>query len=336
MKPSKLASILEYLLPLGEPVLIPGPPGVGKTSIINQAVRRLDYDELVMHPVVSDPTDFKGMPATFMRDGVQVAEFLPFGDLWRMINATRPLVVVLDDVGQAPLATQAALMQLVLARKINGHAISEHVRFIAATNRRSDKAGVTGLITPLLDRFTAVIELEFDIDDWRTWGFENGMPPELLTFAGFRPDLFSKFEPTMDMRKSPTPRSIAGMGRMLAATGIADFDLLSGAVGDGFATEFIAFRKTYLNLPKLETIWANPEAGVVPTEPDVLYALMGALAHRTDESNFDATVRFIKRVPAEFGVLCIKDALKRNSKLGGTPTFMTWATENRELFGYTR
>lgn len=336
MKPSKLSSILMSLLPLGEPVLIPGPPGVGKTSLVEAAVRSLGYDLLVMHPVVSDPTDFKGMPASFLKDGVQVAEFLPFGDLWRMINATRPLVVLMDDVGQAPLAVQAALMQLVLARKINGYAISDHVRFVAATNRRSDKAGVTGLITPLLDRFTTVIELEFDMNDWLGWAIANEQPTDLLAFARFRPDLFNTFEATMDMKKSATPRSIAGMGRILVRTGNDDLELLSGAVGDGFATEFLAFRRTYLGLPKLETLWADPMSVPVPTAPDVMFALMGALAHRSDLTNFAQTVRFLDRVPPEYAVVCIKDAVMRHSEFGGTPAFIDWAERNRAMFGYSK
>ncbi len=54
----------------------------------------------------------------------------------RIEVATRAMtpVCLLDDLGQAPPAVQAAAMQLLLARRVNGHAVSDHVTFLAATN----------------------------------------------------------------------------------------------------------------------------------------------------------------------------------------------------------
>src|SRR5688572_14017524 len=211
MKPSAMHSLLTDLAPAHEPVLIVGSPGVGKSDLVKQVAGELSYDLIVTHPVVDDPTDYKGMPAVVTREGLPAAQFLPFGDLWKMIEATEPTLVFMDDLGQAPPAVQAAIMQLILARRINSHAISDHVRFVAATNRRQDKAAVAGLISPLLDRFTTVLTLEFDLDDWVTWGLGNAMPVELLAFARHKPDLMNKFEPNREMKKSPTPRSVAGL-----------------------------------------------------------------------------------------------------------------------------
>ena len=102
----------------------------------------LKHDLIITHPVVEDPTDYKGMPAVVQGDGGPTASFLPFGELNRMLSATVPTVVMMDDLGQAPPAVQAAVMQLILARQINGRRISDHVSFIAATNRREDRAEV--------------------------------------------------------------------------------------------------------------------------------------------------------------------------------------------------
>jgi len=337
MKPSQLSSLLIKLLPANEPVLVQGSPGLGKTDTIQKATEKLGYDLIVTHPVVSDPTDFKGMPAIVKRgegkDAIPGAEFLPFGDLNQMIEATVPTVVFLDDIGQAPPAVQAALMQLVLARKVNNHAISDQVRFIAATNRRQDKAAVSGLITPLLDRFSTVITMEFDLDDWVNWGIQNGMPAELLAFARFKPDLMGKFEASKDMKKSTTPRSVASFGR-LVNLGIEDHEVLGGAAGEGFATEFLAFQRTWRELPDREEIYRDPTGVPVPTKIDVLYALMGSLAFGANEKTFAPTVKFLERVKAEFQVLCIKDALSRTPTLKSVPAFAKWAIANKAVFGY--
>jgi hypothetical protein len=337
MKPSSMKRLLAQLVPANEPVLLVGSPGIGKTDTVSAVTNELDYQLLVTHPVVDDPTDYKGMPAVVRHGDEAAAKFLPFGDLWKMIEAKEPTVVFMDDLGQAPPAVQAAIMQLVLARKINGHKVSDHVRFLAATNRRQDKAAVSGLITPLLDRFTSVITMDFDLDDWIAWGIDNDMPAELLAFARFRPDHFTRFDANSgkDMQKSPTPRSIAGVGRLYNRK-IEDVEVLTGAAGQGFATEFLAFVRTWRDLPDRNEIYLNPNTAPVPEKPDVLYALMGSLAHGAEPANFDATVSYLDRVPAEFSVLCVKDAMLRNPKVKTTAAFTKWALSHREVFGYDR
>jgi hypothetical protein len=336
MKPTAIRRLLVQLIPMNEPLLLVGSPGIGKSDTVEYAAKQLKQDLIVTHPVVDDPTDYKGMPAVVQggeHGGEASAQFLPFGDLWRMIEAKRPTLVFMDDIGQAPPAVQAAIMQLVLARRINGHRVSDKVTFVAATNRRQDKAAVTGLITPLLDRFTTVVTMDFDLDDWIAWGIENDMPALLLSFARFRTDLMAKFEANKDMRKSATPRSVAALGRLMNA-GIDDYEVWAGAVGDGFATEFRAFYQTASEMPSRDEIYLNPTKVPVPEKPDVLYALMGSLAYGATEVTMEATTKYLERVKPEFGVLCIKDLMLRNPKLKSTRAFTQWASKNKAVFGY--
>src|SRR5580765_2856955 len=100
-----------------KPILISGAPGVGKSDVVDQSAQLAGADMILSHPAVSDPTDAKGLP--WVVDGA--ATFLPFGELHRAINATRPTVWFLDDLGQAMPAVQSSFMQLLLARRVNGH-----------------------------------------------------------------------------------------------------------------------------------------------------------------------------------------------------------------------
>ena len=90
-------------------------------------------------------------------------------------------------------------MQLILARCINEHKLSPYVTFIAATNRREDKAAVSGLLEPVKSRFAAIVELEVSPDDWVIWALNNNMPTELIAFIRFRPDLLDNFQPSKDI-----------------------------------------------------------------------------------------------------------------------------------------
>ena len=332
MKPSQAADLLQKLIPAKEPLLLVGPPGVGKTSLLEQAAEALGYGIMISHPVVSDPTDYKGMPAITHIDGVPTAGFYPFGDLRQMAETKEDLLVIFDDLGQALPANQAAIMQLILGRQVNGQRISKKVQFVAATNRRQDKAAVGGLITPLLDRFTTIIEILFDLEDWIKWGHQSGMPAILMSFARFKPDLIGKFEPSSDMKKQPTPRSVAGLGRLIKR-GIYDVEVLAGAVGDGFAGEFLEFYRTAKDMPSVQDIYRDPFAVAVPERPDVMYALMGALAHGAEESTVIPTVQFLKRCKPEFAVGCVRDILSRNEDLKTNPAIAMWVASNTRMFG---
>ena len=163
MKPSTLATTLAIAMEYKLNILIKGTPGIGKTDIVHQAAEKSNNKLIISHPVVSDPVDYKGMPAIITIDKETRAEFLPFGDLQALIEAEGPTTFFMDDLGQAPPAVQAAAMQLLLARRINNHKVSDHVCFIAATNNKEDKAGVSGILEPVKSRFCSIIQLEHTV-----------------------------------------------------------------------------------------------------------------------------------------------------------------------------
>jgi hypothetical protein len=65
-----------------------------------------------------------------------------------------------------------------------------------------------------------------------------------------------------------------------------EYELISGAAGEGFAAEFMGFLRIFESLPDLATILADPDNSPVPTEPSVLFAVVGALVARAERQNF--------------------------------------------------
>lgn len=331
MTPSKLAAYLTLAIQHNWPVLITGKPGIGKSAIIEQAVAATQARLLISHPVVSDPTDFKGLPFA-TQEGL--AEFLPFGDLHQLLTAKEKLVDFIDDLGQAAPSVQAAIMQLLLARSVNGHIISDKVVFIAATNRREDRAGVTGMLEPVKSRFKSIIELEVSVDDWVKWALNNGMPIELIAFIQFKPELLDKFEPSRDIVNSSTPRTVASVGEQQAAGLPQDmeYEVFKGAAGEVFATEYCAFLKIYRNLPSLDEIILNPDGAPLFEQPDIQYALSVALANKMNDQTISPITTYIERMAPEVGVACMKTAVTRNRTLAKTRAFTTWSAGKAELF----
>ncbi|HYE72078.1 MAG TPA: ATP-binding protein, partial [Blastocatellia bacterium] len=184
MKPSQLRQFLASAIKQQLPILITGAPGVGKSDIVASAAQDAQAELIISHPVVSDPTDAKGLP--WANKNATEATFLPFGELARALKATKPTVWFLDDLGQASPAVQASFMQLILARRVNGHALPDCITFVAATNRRTDRAGVSGILEPVKSRFASIVPLEADLDDWCAWAIDKQLPVELIAFMRFR------------------------------------------------------------------------------------------------------------------------------------------------------
>lgn len=324
MKPTDLRTLLAAAIGARLPVLITGAPGIGKSDIVDGARLDADADLILSHPAVEDPTDSKGLP--WMTNGQ--ATFHPFGDLRRAVDATRPTVWFFDDLGQASPAVQAAKMQLLLARQVNGHVLPDCVTFIAATNRRIDRAGVSGILEPVKSRFATIVELTADLNDWCDWAIGHNVPAELIAFLRFRPDLLSAFVPTADLQNSPSPRTWSHVGRLLALNLPATLQAhaIAGAVGPTAGTEFCAFLQMYRELPSVDAILTNPLNPVIPDRPGTLYALCGALAYRATAANFARIGTFADRLLAdrkgEFGALLVRDAIRRSPDLIHTPAYV--------------
>jgi hypothetical protein len=335
MSPSQLTSFLGFGIQNNLNILIKGKPGIGKSDLVAQACDIAKARLIISHPVVSDPTDYKGLPFPD-KDGNH-AKFLPFGELQELIEAKEPTVFFLDDLGQAPVSVQAAVMQLLLARRVNGHKVSDHVTFVAATNRREDKAGVQGLLEPVKSRFASIVELNVQHDDWVKWAIEHNMPTTLIAYVRHDPKVLDEAEPTKDIINSPSPRTIAAVGRMQNA-GLPEklySEAFKGAAGQAFATKYMAFLKVYGKLPTIDEIKMNPDQASIPQAADAKWALAGMMAAHMNENNISSLCKYIKRLPGELGVATFKDVVVRDNmngkKLQQTKAFITWASENADV-----
>ena len=233
----------------------------------------------------------------------------------------------------APQLTQAACYQLILDRKLGEYELPAGWTIIAAGNRESDRGVVHRMPSPLTNRF---VHLDFgvDLDDWTKWATKHGIATEVIAFLRFRDELLHDFDPKRSDKAFPTPRSwefvsnIVGSGTV---TNGIEYPLIAGAVGEGAAAEFMGFLRIARSIQGPDMILMNPEKSDIPEEAATLYVISTALARKATEGNTDRVVAYANRLPDEFSVLLVKDALDRDPAVANTRAYIEWVSEHHEV-----
>ncbi|BCJ73938.1 ATPase AAA [Catellatospora sp. IY07-71] len=298
------------------PVLLWGEPGIGKSASLQQLAAGLGVPLETVIASVHEPSDFAGLPIVGddpARDGVPMA---PPDWAVRLARTGRGLLFF-DELSSAPPAVQAALLRVVLERRIGSLELPPSIRIVAAANPPASAADGWHLSPPLANRF---VHLHWTHDPRTvarglagTWPaievptvHPSRMPGAVArargTIAGFltaRPGLVHHLPADADSRGGawPSPRSWEMALRLLAfhlATDTGRDALataLIGAVGDGAGLEISTYLEE-LDLPDPERVLADPDAFALPERGDrqlaFLTAVVAAVQGRTTQQRWDA------------------------------------------------
>ncbi|MER6914090.1 MoxR family ATPase [Streptomyces sp. NPDC000594] len=298
------------------PVLLWGEPGIGKTAALTQLADSLGLPLTTVIASVHEPSDFSGLPVVGDDPAERGVPMAPPQWAVRLVEAGRGLLF-LDELSTAPPAVQAALLRLVLERRIGTLRLPPGIRIVAAANPRSSAADGWELSPPLANRF---VHLHWTHDPevvvrglGGTWPRATlpRLDPERLTTAvdrarravcGLltgRPALVHRL-PSGEARRGgawPSPRSWEMTVRLVAFATAAGTsrDVLSllvrGAVGDGPGLELLAAMDR-LDLPDPEALLADPAGVPLPERGDLrqaaLEAVVDAVHRRPERSRWDA------------------------------------------------
>lgn len=329
MKPSEMKQLIKDVRACESKraILIESSPGVGKTSIVGQVAADLSIGFKAIHAPLMQPEDY-GMPVVHGAKKDQL-KFIVSSEKFPLVGSDCPDngLLLLDEISQCDQSGQKILANLIQAREIHGHAIKPGWTIVATGNRQSDRAGANRILGHLSDRVTR-LDLDLSLDDWTQWALSNDVKPEIVAFIRFRPELLSNYDPKND--KNATPRGwVEGVSARLGYISPAhEFSVFSGDVGQGPASELLAFLKIFRTLPNPDAILLNPDKIEVPKEAATLYALTGALVSRVTPDNFGRAMKYIKRMPAEFSVLFVRDAMARCPDVTASKAFIEWASKD--------
>ncbi|MEV4513639.1 AAA family ATPase [Dactylosporangium sp. NPDC049525] len=305
------------------PVLLWGEPGIGKTAALTQLAAALDLPLTTVIASVHEPSDFSGLPVVGDDPAVQGVPMAPPDWAVRLVRAGRGLLF-LDELSTAPPAVQAALLRLVLERRVGALRLPPGVRIVAAANPRSSAADGWELSAPLANRF---VHLQWAHDHdvvvrglggtWPRASLPRLDPGRLGASVAFarravcgllaaRPRLVHQL-PSSETRRGgpwPSPRSWDMALRLTAFATAAGTsrDVLSmlvrGTVGDGPGLELLASLDR-MDLPDPETLLADPAAATLPERGDlrqaVLDGVVEAVRNRPEKARWDAAWAILAR-----------------------------------------
>ncbi|GIG62675.1 ATPase AAA [Longispora fulva] len=315
-RPDEQLEALTLAVAADLPVLLWGEPGIGKTAALTQLAEELDLPLTTVIASVHEPSDFSGLPVIGDDPAVQGVPMAPPDWAVRLVRAGRGLLF-LDELSTAPPAVQAALLRLVLERRIGALTLPPGVRIVAAANPRSSAADGWELSAPLANRF---VHLQWVCDPevvarglggvWPRAVLPTLDPDRLTGAVAFarravcgilaaRPALAHQL-PNSEARRGgpwPSPRSWEMALRLTAfatASGVRRevlSMLVRGVVGDGPGLELLASLDR-LDLPDPETLLADPASAVLPERGDlrqaVLDGVVDAVRRRPGRSRWDA------------------------------------------------
>lgn len=336
MKASLLKDTIKSYYPLNIPLVITGPPGGGKTSIVKQTVREMRKPCITVHMPTALVEDF-GVPdivSQAIHEENDAHEDNSFGyrlPAWFPVEGGpldngRGGVLIFDDRNQADHSLQKVLANILQDRSLHGMKMAPGWYPVSTGNRQSDRAGANRILGHLADRETE-IELETDLKDSTKWMLDNDGAMEVVSFLQFRPGLLHDYDPQKD--KSPTPRG--WHERVSPVIGNvhkdAEYECYKGAIGDGASAEFTGYLRIWRDLEDPDLIIANPKGARVPTDSATLYALCGALSARATEENFALILTFAKRLPGDFMMLLVSMAVRTNPDVSETAAYIQWLGE---------
>jgi hypothetical protein len=230
---------------------------------------------------------------------------------------------------------QAALLRVVLERRVGDIKLPDTVRIVAAANPPELAAGGWELAPPLANRF---VHLNFKPNPSR-WVAEFpsywGNPPSIpgleetqwqrqralvAAFIHRRPELLLQIPSEAGQLAFPSPRTWDYVSRLLTVCPDDVEEFVLGAVGTGAGSEFLAWRQA-LDLPTPQQLL---DGHPLLKRPDAVFAALMALAAFVQESptqdSWAKAVKIAASVAPDVAVVVLKGLLKARKKEWPIPT----------------
>lgn len=342
-----LMEAIKVSISTGDPLVILGPPGIGKTEIAKQAAADAEmiYTEMllagrdigdIMMPYVAPSEQGLSADGTITklptRLQIHYSHKIPHVDNPAFDG---PTLLNIDEFSGAKPMMQNVLLK-VLDEWIIGEAnLRDDVRIIATGNRSWDRAHTEKLSAALGNRAN-IIHFEADVDYWLEWGLKSGIHPLVLAWVKYDPTNLFSFDDKAFMAGDfafPSPRSNKRLSNLMHERESNSMSLelfraeVCGTIGQALGTKFSGWIRIQDQLPDMDAILAGrPQHH--PDDPAVCHACIFALIQRSNSDNFQHVCKWMGGLPSEWHMMYTNAVVHAKPELVATAAWSKWITDH--------
>ncbi len=261
-----------YLIPVQKqrPVFLIGPPGIGKTAIMEQIARSMKVS-LVSYSITHHTRQSAlGLPFITQKtyDGKEysISEYTMseiIASVYEAIekSGTREGILFLDEINCVSETLSPAMLQFLQYKIFGKHRVPEGWIVVTAGNPPEYNKNVHEMDIVTLDRLKR-IDVEPDYQVWRDYAVNRNLHSAILNFLDQKPEFFYSVTTSIDGKSFVTPRGwedLSDMMRLYEHHNILiDYDLVNqylqnSKIAREFATYYDLFNR-YKKEYQLESI----------------------------------------------------------------------------------
>ena len=333
-----------YAADVIQPVIIMGMTGGGKSQFCKTVMRTLyaeskgvtadDVGFITERMAGRDAVEFSGASLPFKGDDGSLAMQSTKPPLILAIErlGTQYTMVLLDELMQANADTLKVTADMLDPdeHSIAGWPLPKGTIIVATGNRTKDKSGANRLLSHLTDR-VAMFELEFSIDAWAAWAYDNGVHPIVVECAKAYEEqgFFATSVPAED-RQYCSPRSVVRASSHMTAffkmqgsnatLGHSIRALVSANIGDGATTMLFKYAEIRDEVPTEAQIQSDPEGSLLPDQTGHQMIAGGvAIASAVDGQSVSQAFAYICRLRPDLQISMNVRLLRIAGSNGWTP-----------------
>ncbi len=214
-----------YVIPIEKqrPVFLVGPPGIGKTAIMEQIASELGVGLLSYSMTHHTRQSAIGLPFISHKEYAGKKYSITEYTMSEIIAAVYDLmeisgvkegILFLDEINCVSETLSPLMLQFLQYKVFGRHRVPEGWIVVTAGNPPEYNDSVREFDVVTLDRLKK-IEVEPNLDVWKEYAYQAGIHPAVMTFLDIKKSYFYSVETTIDGKSFVTPRGWEDLSKML-------------------------------------------------------------------------------------------------------------------------